>query len=138
MAQFAQRLRLDLADSLAGYAELATDAPLLPHQCERFARRAALGIARNGGIAANSSGDIFLAFSTANAGAGASRDVVDVRMLPNERMTPLFAAVAEATEEAIVNALVAAEAMVGRDGHVVTALPHDRLREILRRHARLR
>lgn len=115
---------------------IATDAPLLPHQLKRIARRASLGIARNGGVGSNSSGDIFIAFSTANPGA-ASDSVSTVRMLSNDRISPLFEATAQAVEEAIVNALVAARTMSGADNLVVTALPHDRLRAVLARYNRL-
>jgi L-aminopeptidase/D-esterase-like protein len=115
---------------------IATDAPLLPHQLKRLARRAALGLARTGSVAGNGSGDIFLAFSTANPGA-AKKDPPAVAMLSNERMNPLFEATVQATEEAIVNALVAAETMTGRDGHEVLALPHDRLRAVLKKYNRL-
>jgi L-aminopeptidase/D-esterase-like protein len=116
---------------------VATDAPLLPHQLKRLARRAALGLARNGSISGNSSGDIFIAFSTANPGAGKPSGMVELRMLANEEMNPFFAATVEATEEAIINVLVAAESMTGIDGHKVVSLPHDRVREILKRHNRL-
>ena len=108
-------------------ALVATDAPLLPGQCERLAQRAGLGVARMGGVGENSSGDLFLAFSTGNRGLGERSAAVAVHMLPNERMTPLFDAVVEATEEAIVNALCAAETMTGRDGATAHALPLDRL-----------
>jgi L-aminopeptidase/D-esterase-like protein len=118
---------------------IATDAPLLPHQLERLARRVPMGIARVGGTAANGSGDIFIAFSTANPQAAAVTDApVDVRMLPNSALSPFFVATIEATEEAIVNALVAAETMTGYRGNTVHALPHDRLREVLRKYGRLR
>ncbi|MCI0706522.1 MAG: P1 family peptidase [Ignavibacteriae bacterium] len=116
---------------------VATDAPLLPHQMKRVVKRVALGIGIMGGVGGNSSGDIFIAFSTANAAAGASSSTVKLDMLPNERINPLFEATVQATEEAIVNALVAAETMVGRDGNTVYALPHDRLREVLRKYNRL-
>jgi L-aminopeptidase/D-esterase-like protein len=115
---------------------VATDAPLLPHQLKRIARRATMGIARTGGIASNESGDIFIAFSTANSGAGAGTGLPALRMLPNDRLTPLFQATAEATEEAIVNALVAAESMTGADGHFAMALPHDRLVALLKKYRR--
>jgi L-aminopeptidase/D-esterase-like protein len=114
---------------------VATDAPLLPHQVKRLARRAALGLARTGSVAGNGSGDLFIAFSTASTGEGSSP--VTVTMLPNERAGPLFEATVGATEEAIVNALVAARTLTGKGGRTVHALPHDRLREILRRHLRL-
>ncbi len=116
---------------------VATDAPLLPHQLKRVARRAALGVGRMGGVAANSSGDIFIAFSTANPGAGRDSGLVSLRMLPDERLTPLFEATVQATEEAIINALLAAETMTGADDVTVYALPHARLREVLRKYRRL-
>jgi len=116
---------------------LATDAPLLPHQLKRLARRIPLGIGLVGGRGGNTSGDIFVAFSTANPEASKTAGLAALTMLPNERITPLFNATAEATEEAIVNALVAAETMTGVDGHTVYALPHDRLREVLRKYNRL-
>jgi L-aminopeptidase/D-esterase-like protein len=116
---------------------VATDAPLLPHQLKRLARRASLGIARTGGTSNNSSGDIFIAFSTANSGAGGAEALAELQMVPNSRITPLFQATVQATEEAIVNALVAADTMTGRDQHKVMALPHDRLREVLRNYNRL-
>ena len=116
---------------------VATDAPLLPHQLKRLARRAALGLARTGSVAGNGSGDLFVAFSTANPRAGDAKGAVSLAMLPNDGMGPLFEATVGATEEAILNALVAARTMTGIDGHRVTALPHDRVREILRRHLRL-
>jgi D-aminopeptidase len=120
----------------------ATDAPLLPHQLERVAQRVALGIARVGGGGGNSSGDIFLAFSTANAGrmrsyrSGGPPDPLAVEMVPDASITPLFWGVIEATEEAILNALVAADTMVGRDGITAHALPHDRLLETMTKYGR--
>jgi len=123
---------------------VATDAPLLPHQCARLARRIPLGIARIGGFGSTSSGDIFLAFSTGNRGmppteAEATGDgTIDVRAMVDRGIDPLFEATVEATEEAIVNALVAAETMTGRDGIVAHRLPHDRVVDVLRRHGRLR
>jgi L-aminopeptidase/D-esterase-like protein len=116
---------------------LATDAPLLPHQLKRLARRIPLGIGLVGGRGGNTSGDIFIAFSTANPEGSKTEGLAALTMLPNERITPLFNATAEATEEAIVNALVAADTMTGVDGHTVYALPHDRLREALRKYNRL-
>src|SRR5207253_8442341 len=113
---------------------LATDAPLLPHQLKRLARRASLGLARTGSVSGNGSGDLFLAFSTANPGAAKKDGLVRVQMLPHERLDPLFTATVQATEEAVVNALVAARTMVGRDDHTVIALPHDRLREVLKKY----
>ena len=116
---------------------VATDAPLLPHQLKRVAKRAALGVGKMGGVGGNSSGDIFVAFSTANPRASVDTGLAAATMLPNERITPLFEATVQATEEAIVNALLAAETMVGADDLKVSALPHDRLREILRKYNRL-
>ena len=116
---------------------VATDAPLLPHQAKRLARRAALGLARTGSVAGNGSGDLFIAFSTANPGAGDAEGIVALQMLPNDRMGHLFEATVGATEEAIVNALVAARTMTGHDGRTVGALPHDQVRAILQRHGRL-
>jgi L-aminopeptidase/D-esterase-like protein len=116
---------------------VATDAPLLPHQAKRLARRAAMGLARTGSVAGNGSGDLFLAFSTANPGAGDAEGLVPLTMLPNDRMGPLFEATVGATEEAIINALVAARTMTGHDGRTVMALPQDKVRAILARHDRL-
>jgi len=116
---------------------VATDAPLLPHQLKRIAKRAALGVGRMGGLAAHSSGDIFIAFSTANPHASRDSGVAHIVMAPDERITPLFEATVQATEEAIVNAMLAAETMTGADDLTVFALPHDRLREVLRKYNRL-
>ena len=117
---------------------VATDAPLLPHQLKRLARRVSLGIGVMGGRGENSSGDIFVAFSTANADeVSKGTGTAQVEMLPNERINALFAATVDATEEAIVNAMVAARTMTGASGNTVYALPHDRLREVLRRYNRL-
>ena len=116
---------------------VATDAPLLPHQVKRLARRAALGLARTGSVAGNGSGDLFIAFSTAPTGAADARGPVTVSSLPNDLAGPLFEATVGATEEAIVNALVAARTMTGKDGRTVSAIPHDQLRAILRRHGLL-
>ena len=116
---------------------VATDAPLLPHQLKRLARRVPLGIARVGGMGEDSSGDIFIAFSTANPDGARRGGISKVEMLPNHQMTPLFEATIQATEEAIVNALVAAETMTGINGNTVYALPHDRLREVLAKYNRL-
>jgi D-aminopeptidase len=115
---------------------LATDAPLLPHQLERLVRRAALGLGREGSIASNFSGDIFIAFSTANSGAAVDSGPARVQMLPNEQLDPLFAATVQATEEAITNAMVAAETMTGADSIRAYALPHDRLRDVLKKYNR--
>lgn len=116
---------------------VATDAPLLPHQLKRLVKRAAFGLAVTGGRAENTSGDIFVAFSTANAENAKMTGVASLEMLPNERISPLFRATAEGTAEAIVNALVAAETMTGLHGNTVHALPHERLREVLRKYNRL-
>jgi D-aminopeptidase len=119
---------------------VATDAPLLPTQCRRLAQRAAIGVARTGGLGENFSGDIFLAFSTGNLGLRerAGEDgTLPVRMLPNEAMNPLFEAAADATEEAIVNALCAATTTTGIDGLTAYAIPLDRLRTAMRRYGRL-
>jgi len=116
---------------------VATDAPLLSHQLKRLAHRVSLGLGRNGSISGNGSGDIFLAFSTANPRAGQGKKEVTLRMLPNEAIDPLFAATVQATEEAIVNAMVAAETMTGIENHKVAALPHDKLRQILKKYNRL-
>ena len=115
---------------------VATDAPLLPHQLERLATRVSLGIARTGGFGGNSSGDIFLAFSTANAKTAAAESVQRVEMLPNARINALFYATVQASEEAILNAMLAAETMTGIDGLRVHALPHDRLIAALRKYGR--
>jgi D-aminopeptidase len=115
---------------------VGTDAPLLPHQLERLVKRASLGLGREGSISSNFSGDIFLAFSTANPGA-ADTSLAAVQMLPNERLDPLFAAAVQATEEAITNAMVAAETMTGADSIRAYALPHARLVQVLRRYNRL-
>ena len=116
---------------------VATDAPLLPHQLKRLARRVSLGLARTGAMSGNGSGDIFIAVSTANPDAAASTGLARVEMLSNESISPLFDATALATEEAVVNALVASDTMVGADNRRVIGLPHDRLRGVLRKYNRL-
>lgn len=116
---------------------VATDAPLIAHQLKRLARRAALGVARTGSTSGDGSGDIFVAFSTANPEAAKPTGVAQLTMLPNDRMNPVFEATVQATEEAIVNALAAAETMTGADNHKVIALPHDRLKEVLKKYNRL-
>ncbi len=115
---------------------VATDAPLLPHQLKRIAIRAALGVGRMGGRGENSSGDIFVAFSTANAGTAADTGIARLSMLPNARINPLFAATVQATEEAILNAMLAAETMTGANDLRVHALPHDRMLTALRKYGR--
>jgi D-aminopeptidase len=114
-------------------AIIATDAPLLPIQCRRLAQRATTGLARVGGYGHNSSGDIFLAFATGNHLPAGSADPYNLRMLPHEQIDPLFHAVADATEEAILNALCAAETMTGFRGRISRALPHDLLRQAMAR-----
>jgi D-aminopeptidase len=116
---------------------VATDAPLVAHQLKRLARRVSLGLGRNGSISGNGSGDIFIAFSTANPGAAAADRVVDLKMLPNDKLGPVFAATVQATEEAIINAMIAAETMTGIENHKVIALPHEKLREVLEKYNRL-
>jgi D-aminopeptidase len=116
---------------------VATDAPLIPTQLKRIARRVSLGLGRDGSFSGDGSGDIFIAFSTANPGAASPRGIHDLKMLPNDQMNPLFLATVQATEEAVVNAMVAAETMKGINDYEVLALPHDRLREILRKYNRL-
>ena len=116
----------------------ASRVAVLPHQLERMARRVSLGLARNGSIASNGSGDIFVACSTANQRAASEQDnTAEARILANGLLNPIFAATVEATEEAVINALVAAETMTGANGVTVHALPHERLREVLRRYGRL-
>jgi D-aminopeptidase len=112
---------------------VATDAPLLPTQLKRLARRATMGLARTGSSSGNSSGDIFIAFSTANRGADKEPGPNPILTVSNERISPLFQATVEATEEATVNAMVAAQTMTGIDGHTIEALPHDKLTELMRR-----
>ena len=118
---------------------IGTDAPLLPHQLKRLARRASLGLARTGSVSGNGSGDLFLAFSIANPhAADPTQATHNVTTVPNDRMDPLFTATVQAVEEAIINALVANESMTGRDDHRVDALPHDRVRALLGKYNRLR
>lgn len=116
---------------------VATDAPLIPHQLRKLAVRAGLGVGRVGGHAENGSGDLMIAFSTANKRAAADTAVGSLEMLPNARLDPLFYATVQATEEAIVNAMVAAETMTGANGVTVFALPHERLRAALKKYNRL-
>jgi D-aminopeptidase len=127
----------DIAERGSIIVIVATDAPLLPHQLKRLARRVSLGLGRNGSISGNGSGDIFMAFSTANAGAAATDHSVDLKMYPNDLLNPVFAATVEATEESIINAMVAAKSMTGVENHHVTALPHDQLRAVLKKYNRL-
>jgi D-aminopeptidase len=135
-----------IADPPAGTGSIigivATDAPLLPHQCRRVAQRASLGLARVGGYGMTGSGDLFLAFATGNTGLAAAEDeaalVATVRTVADTALDPVFEATVEATEEAIVNALVAAETMTGRDGVTAHRLPHDRLVAVMAEAGRLR
>lgn len=133
-AAFSERPRPELGSIII---VVATDAPLLPHQLDRLVKRAALGLGREGSIASNFSGDIFVAFSTANAGAAAEKGTVALKMMPNEQLDPLFAATVQATEEAVTNAMLAAETMKGADNVRAEAIPHERLREIMRKYNRL-
>ena len=116
---------------------VATDAPLLPMQLKRVARKVSLGLGRDGSYSGNESGDIFLAFSTANPGAGDPKGLHQLVMMPNDSLDPIFLATVQATEEAVVNAMVAADTMKGIDDHEVIGLPHDRLREVLKKYNRL-
>jgi D-aminopeptidase len=116
---------------------VATDAPLIPTQLKRIARRVALGVGRDGSYSGDGSGDLFIAFSTANPGAIAPKGLHQISMLPNEQLDPLFLATVQATEEAVINAMVAAEDMKGINNHFVPALPHDKLREVLKKYNRL-
>lgn len=116
---------------------VATDAPLLPHQLKRLARRVSLGLGRDGSTSGNGSGDIFIAFSTANPGVEAADHSVSLQMLPNDLLDPIFTATVQAVEESVVNAMVAAETMTGIENHRVIALPHDKLRAVLKKYNRL-
>jgi len=116
---------------------VASDAPLIPTQLKRVARRVTLGLGRDGSYSGDGSGDIFIAFSTANPEAGRQKGLNHLTMLPNGDLDPIFLATVRATEEAVVNAMVAAETMSGVDNHTVIALPHDRLREVLQKYNRL-
>jgi D-aminopeptidase len=136
----------DPAYSMGAFAEddwgsiivvVATDAPLVSHQLKRLARRVSLGLGRDGSISGNGSGDIFIAFSTANSGAAKPDGPVQLTMLPNDRMDPIFSATVQATEEAVINAMVAAETMTGINDHKVIALPHEKLRAVLKKYNRL-
>lgn len=129
------------ADSDAGNGSsiiivVATDAPLLPHQMKRISKRSALGLARTGSVAHNGSGDIFIAFSTADSSLGEIDHVLSHRSIPNDELDPIFAATVRATEEAIINSIVAARDMTGNRGSSAKALPHDELMEILKRYGR--
>jgi L-aminopeptidase/D-esterase-like protein len=116
----------------------ATDAPLSPHQLRRIAQRISLGIGRTGGTGGNGSGDIFLAFSTANPGAFRRGGTSTIQMMSNDDMNYLMDATVDATEEAIINALIAARTMTGANGNTIYAIPHDQVRDILRKYNRLK
>lgn len=116
---------------------VATDAPLIPTQLKRVARRVALGLGRDGSYSGDGSGDLFIAFSTANPGAIGPKGLHQITMMPNDQLDPIFLATVQATEEAVVNAMVAAETMTGINGHKVPALPHDQLRAVLKKYHRL-
>jgi D-aminopeptidase len=125
------------ADTGSIIVVVATDAPLIPTQLKRLARRVSLGVGRDGSYSGDGSGDLFIAFSTANPEAISGKGLRHITMLPNEKLDPLFLATVHATEEAVVNAMVAAETMSGINGHTVPALPHDKLREVLKKYNRL-
>jgi L-aminopeptidase/D-esterase-like protein len=116
---------------------VATDAPLIPTQLKRVARKTSLGLGRDGSYSGDGSGDIFIAFSTANPGAGSIKGIRDIKMLPNDQLNPIFLATVQATEEAVINAMIAAQTMRGVNDREVIALPHDRLREVLKKYNRL-
>ncbi|HET8692518.1 MAG TPA: P1 family peptidase [Steroidobacteraceae bacterium] len=132
----AQRGERERGDTGSIIIVVGTDAPLLPHQLDRIAKRAALGLARMGSYAGNGSGDFIVAFSTANAGAMTGSGTLDAKFLDNDSLDGLFEATAQATEEAIVNAMVAARDMAGNAGHEARALPHDVLKKLLARYGR--
>ncbi|PHM33117.1 P1 family peptidase [Xenorhabdus innexi] len=115
-------------------AVVATDAPLAPHQLEKIAKRVSLGLAKVGGVARNTSGDIFIAFSTANNDAFSREDIKTITILPNDKLDPLYEATVNATEEAIINAMFAAETMVGRNDNTSYAIPKEKVKEILKKH----
>jgi len=117
---------------------LATDAPLLPHQLKRIAQRIALGVGKVGGRGENGSGDIFIAFSTANPGAFNREKLVSVKQFPNDQINPLFEGTVQAVEEAIINAMVAADTMTGINGNITYALPHEKVISLLRKYGRIK
>ncbi|MDC9614808.1 P1 family peptidase [Xenorhabdus khoisanae] len=126
-----------LKDAGSIIAVVATDAPLAPHQLNKIAKRVSLGLARVGGVARNTSGEIFIAFSTANNDAFSREEVRTIKILPNDKLDPLYEATINATEEAVINAMFAAKTMVGRNGNTSYAIPKDRVEEILKKHNRL-
>jgi L-aminopeptidase/D-esterase-like protein len=115
---------------------VATDAPLIPTQLKRIAKKVSLGLGRDGSYSGDGSGDIFLAFSTANPGAVGTKGVHQLKMLPNDSLDPIFLATVQATEEAVINAMIAADTMTGINDRTVIALPHERLREVLKKYNR--
>jgi L-aminopeptidase/D-esterase-like protein len=117
---------------------VATDAPLLPHQLKRIAARVAIGVGNVGGRGENGSGDIFIAFSTANVSAFQRQSISKTEQLPNDLMNPLFEATVQAVEEAIINAMVAAETMEGINGNKAHALPHKLVIDVLRKYNRVK
>lgn len=125
------------ADTGSIIVVVATDAPLIPTQLKRLARRVSLGVGRDGSYSGDGSGDLFIAFSTANPDAISGKGLRHITMLPNEKLDPLFLATVQATEEAVVNAMIAAETMTSINSHTVPALPHDKLREVLKKYNRL-
>jgi L-aminopeptidase/D-esterase-like protein len=130
-----QKVRNDDVGSII--VVVATDAPLIPTQLKRVARKVSLGLGRDGSFSGDGSGDIFIAFSTANSGAAGSKGLKQLTMLPNHQLNPIFLATVQATEEAVINSMVAAETMTGVNGRTVIALPHDQLREVLKKYNRL-
>ena len=132
-----QQAALEEAERGSIIVTIATNAPLTPDQLKRLVRRVSLGMGRMGSSHGNGSGDIFIAFSTANPGAVGSTGIHQLTMLPNDSLDPIFLATVQATEEAVINAMVAAETMKGINDHEVIALPHDRLREALKKYNRL-
>ena len=116
---------------------VATDAPVIPTQLKRIARKVSLGLGRDGSYSGDGSGDIFIAFSTANPGAAGSKSLHQLTMMPNDALDPIFLATVQATEEAVINAMVAAKTMKGVNDREVVAIPHDRLREVLKKYNRL-
>jgi L-aminopeptidase/D-esterase-like protein len=135
------KMNFGVAGDAAGRGSIiaiaATDAPLGPHQLRRIAQRISLGIGRTGGTGGNGSGDIFLAFSTANPGAFRRGGTSTIQLLSNDDMNYLMDATVDATEEAIINAMIAARTMTGANGNTIYAIPHDQLRDILRKYNRL-
>jgi len=130
--------REDAQDQGSIIVVVATDAPLLPHELKRMATRVSVGVGRQGGFGGNSSGDIFIAFSTANPRAWHNDGpVTAVTMLPNDRITPLFQATAQATEAAITNALLAAETTTGANDLRIYAMPVDRMLAAMKKYGRL-